>query len=128
MTPNPITDGTSQPLTAAGPVAPSTGLDISGLSGDYMLQIDVLDLHCASGTPKARVIIEDTVNAFTASIPVCELNLVGPIVAGAPVTQTWRSDRAPSLRLGTASAKLRANVAGLDGTTPSITLRVTLHN
>jgi len=128
MTSNAVTDGTSQPITATGPIAPSAGLDISGMSGDYMLQIDVISLSAAAGTPKARVIIEDTVNAFTASIPVCELNLIGPIVPSAPITQTWRSDRAPSLRLGTANAKLRGNVVGLEGTTPSLTLRITICN
>jgi len=109
-----------QTLTAAGPAAPTTGLDISGLSGDYTLEITVQALTAASGTPKARVVLEDTVNAFTNSVAVVEMNIQGPI--NTPVTHLFRSDEAPSLRLGTTSAKLRLNVYELDGTTPSITV------
>ena len=109
-----------QTLTAAGPAAPTTGLDISGLTGDYTLEITVQALTAASGTPKARVILEDTVNAFTAAVPVVEVNIPGPVTT--PITHLFRSDEAPSLRLGTASAKLRLNVVTLEGTSPSITV------
>jgi len=107
-------------LTAAGPAAPTTGLDISGLSGDYTLEITVQALSSVSGTPKARVVLEDTVNAFTNAFAVVEMNVQGPITV--PITHLFRSDEAPSLRLGTTSAKLRLNVYELDGTTPSITV------
>ncbi len=120
MTPTPLTTD-PQTLTAAGPAAPTTGLDISGLSGDYTLEITVLALSSASGTPQARVVIEDTVNAFTNAVPVAEMNLQGPVTM--PVTHLIRSDEAPSLRIGTASAKLRVNVQMLNGGTPSITVR-----
>ena len=109
-----------QTLTAAGPAAPTTGLDISGLSGDYTLEITVQALSSVSGTPKARVALEDTVNAFTNAFAVVEMNVQGPITV--PITHLFRSDEAPSLRLGTTSAKLRLNVYELDGTTPSITV------
>jgi hypothetical protein len=128
MTPNSITDGTSQPLTAAGPVAPATGLDISALSGDYELQLEVTALSAAAGTPKARIILEDTVNAFTAAVPVALWNIQGPIDPTAPIKLSVLKDQAPSLRLGVANAKLRVNVVWLDGTTPSITLRSALWN
>jgi hypothetical protein len=120
MTPTPLTTD-PQTLTATGPAAPTTGLDISGLSGDYMLELEVMALSAATGTPRARIVIEDTVNAFTAAIPVAELNIEGPINQG--VKAIWRKYSAPSLRLGTASAKLRVNVVTLEGGTPTVTVR-----
>ncbi|HLN03085.1 MAG TPA: hypothetical protein VK335_27595 [Bryobacteraceae bacterium] len=109
-----------QTLTAAGPAAPTTGLDISVLSGDYTLEITVQALSAASGTPKARVVLEDTVNAFTNAVPVVEMNVQGPLTV--PVTHLFKSDEAPSLRLGTTSARMRLNVYTLEGTSPSITV------
>jgi len=110
-----------QTLTAAGPAAPTAGLSISGLTGDYTLEITVLALTASSSsTPKARVALEDTVNGFTNSFAVCEINVQGPI--NTPVTHLFRSDEVPSLRIGVASAALRLNVYELDGTTPSITV------
>jgi hypothetical protein len=133
MTPISITDGTSQPLTASGVVSPTTGLDISGLSStsDYMLEIEALGLNSNTtpGNPpaQARVTIEDTVNAFTAAVTVCEVIFSGPIAPGATVKQTWKSDRA-SLRIGQAGAKIRCNVVMLNGTTPSFSVRAAIWN
>jgi hypothetical protein len=109
-----------QTLTAAGPAAPTTGLDISGLNGDYTLEITVQALSAASGNSKARIALEDTVNAFTNAVPVVEVNVQGPLTV--PVTHLFKSDEVPSLRIGTASAKLRLNVYTLEGTSPSITV------
>ena len=107
MTPIAISDGTSQPLTAAGPLAPTTGLDISGLSGAYMISIEVTGLSAASGIPKARIVIEDTVNAFTAALPVAEFEIQGATSPSAPIAMSRTQDECPSLRLGVTSAKLR---------------------
>jgi len=119
MTPTTLTTD-PQVLTAAGPAAPTTGLDISALTGDYTLEITVQALSAASGTAQARVVLEDTVNAFTNAIPVAEINVQGPIVM--PVTHLFRSDEVPALRIGTTSARLRLNVYTLNGTTPTITV------
>ena len=130
MTPQPITDGTSQPLTAAGPAAPTTGLDISGLvaGSPYMFECEVTALSAAAGTPRARIVFEDTVNAFTAALPVAEFTFTGPITAGVPVKLTAMYYDRGGLRIGTAAAKLRANVVALDGTTPSLTFRAAVWN
>ena len=110
-----------QTLTAAGPAAPTTGFAISGLSGDYTLEITVSSLTAATGSvPKARIVLEDTVNGFTNAVPVVEINIQGPL--NVPVTHLFRSDEAPDLRIGVASAMLRLNVYELDGTSPSITV------
>lgn len=129
MTPLSITDGTSQPLTAAAPAAPATGLDISTLAAGapYMIEVEVTALSSASGTPRARIVIEDTVNAFTAALPIAEFTFTGPILAGAPVKLSTMSYQAGGLRVGTASAKVRANLVALDGGTPSLTFRAALH-
>jgi len=110
-----------QTLTAAGPAAPTAGTAISGLSGDYTLEITVSSLTAATGSvPKARIVLEDTVNGFTNAVPVVEINIQGPL--NVPVTHLFRSDEAPDLRIGVASAMLRLNVYELDGTSPSITV------
>lgn len=109
-----------QTLSAAGPAAPTTGLAISGLSGDYNLEITVQALSAASGTPKARVVLEDSVNAFTNAVAVFEINVQGPITTA--VTYLMRDDEVPSLRIGVANALLRLNVYELDGTSPSVTV------
>ena len=110
-----------QTLTAAGPAAPTAGFAISGLSGDYTLEITVLSLTAATGNvPKARIVLEDTVNGFTNAVPVVEMDIQGPI--NVPVTHLYKSDEAPDLRIGVANAMLRLNVYELDGTTPSITV------
>lgn len=119
MTPTSLTTD-PQTLTATGPAAPTTGLAISGLSGDYTLEITVQALTAASGTPLARVVLEDTVNGFTNAIPVFEVNVEGPI--SVPVTYLVRDDEAPALRIGVANAMLRLNVYDLEGTSPSITV------
>jgi hypothetical protein len=125
MTSKPITTG-SQTQAAAGPVTGS--LDLSGLAKPSTLVLNITGLSAAAGTPRARIIVEDTVNAFTAAVPVAMVNIEGPIVPSAPVTYTFNQDHIPSLRIGTASAALRANVVLLEGTTPSITLDAELQN
>lgn len=119
MTPTSVTND-PQTLTASGPATPTTGLPISGLSGDYTLEITVQALSAASGIPLARVVLEDTVNAFTNAIPVFEINVEGPITT--PVTYLMRDDEVPALRIGVANAALRLNVYDLEGTSPSITV------
>ena len=110
--------------TTAGPVANPGSLDISTLSGDYSIVIEVSNLTAASGTPSARIVIEDSVNAFTASIPVGERQFLGPITKDAPVALTLTNRELPAIRTGVTNAVLRANVAQLNGTTPSCTLLV----
>ena len=129
MTPTQITDGTSQPLTAAGPGAPTTGLDISAIAAGtpYMLEVEVIALSSATGTPRARIVIEDTVNAFTAAVPIAEFHVQGPIDKLTPIKLTAMHYASGGLRIGTASAKCRANVVALDGGTPSLTFRAALH-
>jgi hypothetical protein len=109
-------------VTATGAVTTTTGLDISGISGDYTVHLRVQGLSAASGTPKASIQLEDSVNAFTASVPVCMKEVTGTIDTKSEVHYSWRKYELPNLRAGTGSAVLRANVSVLGGTTPSLTL------
>lgn len=109
-------------LTAAGAVGTPGTLDISALSGDYSIIVEVSALSAASGVPSARVQLEDSVNAFTNVIAVEVFHFLGPITSAAPVRKTITNRDLPALRAGTGSAVLRANVVQLNGTTPSITV------
>lgn len=100
------------------------GADISGSGGDATHSLTILSLTAASGTPRARIVLEDSTDNFTTSLPVCEHNIEGPIQT--PVTVSWRKYMTPSLRNGAAGAKLRVNVAALEGTTPSLTYSASL--
>jgi hypothetical protein len=116
-------------LAAAGAVGPSAGFDISTLSGPYNLQVEVTDLHCASGgPPRARIVIEDSIDAFVTRVPVCEMTLEGIVLAQSSVTIGRNQREAAGLRLGVTNARMRAYVVQLDGTTPSITLWASLWN
>lgn len=93
-----------------------------------MLEVEVTALSSATGTPRARIVIEDTVDAFTTRVPVAEFTFSGPIVANVPVKLTAMYYDKGGLRLGTGSAKVRAYAVALDGGTPSLTFRAALHN
>jgi hypothetical protein len=115
-----ISNVSSGTVTAAGAV--SGNLDISGMAGDLTLVVTILELKSASGTPRVRVILEDSVDAFTGAKPVLEWNVEGPVVAGTPLSKAWRRYEIPSIRGGTASAVLRVNVVEISGGTPSCTV------
>lgn len=109
-------------LTATGAVTTTTGLDISGITGDYTIHLRIQALSAASGTPKIAVQLEDSVNAFTASLGQAVYQYQGTIDTKSEVHKIWRKYELPNLRCGTASAVLRANVTILGGTTPSCQL------
>lgn len=116
-----ITTG-AQTVTATGAVTPTAGLDISGVTGDCTVHLRVQALSAASGTPKAVIQIEDSVNAFTASLPVALQEVQGTIDTKAEMHFSWRKYQLPAARFGIGSAVLRVNVMTLGGTTPSLTL------
>jgi len=121
-----VTDGTLQPITAAGPAGPTTGFPIAALSGDYELSIEITAFSCTSGAAHCRITAEDTVNAFTAAVPIAEwtFQINGPggsITPAASVKASKKATDAPGLRIGTTSAALRFNVVEIDGTGASLT-------
>jgi len=101
-----------QTVSAAGAVTPTTGLDISGIAGDATIKVRVTALTAAK---KARIQLEDSVNAFTAVIPVAVADVKGEIVNTREVVYSFRKHMIPSCRFGTGSAVLRVNVTQIDG-------------
>lgn len=116
-----ITTG-QQTVTATGAVTPTAGLDISAITGDFTVKLRVQNLSSASGTPKARITLEDSVTGFTASLPAAEIDVQGSVQTKAEQAFSWRKYQLPSVRAGVTSAVLRVNVVGLSGTTPTLTL------
>lgn len=112
----------AQTVTATGPVTPTTGLDISGITGDLTVHLRVQALSSASGTPAVTIQLEDSVNAFTAVLPVAVQAVQGVVVTTAEQHFSWRKYQLPTLRAGTTSAVLRVNVMKINGTTPTCTL------
>jgi hypothetical protein len=126
-----VTDGTSQPITSAGPAAPTTGLAIATLTGAYELSLEVISFSTTSGVGHCRIVAEDSVNAFTAALPVAEWTFqcgVQGISPAASVKRTETSGAEPGLRLNTTSAVLRFNVVEIDGTGASLTFQGILWN
>jgi len=117
------TEGT---LTKTAAYTPSNGaaIDISGFTADDTIHIEVTNLTCASGVPIASFEFEDSVDTFTTPVTAGQTSFKGPITRDAPIQRSFRVRNHPSLRFGTASARFRAVLAQLRGTTPTITYRV----
>lgn len=111
-----ITTG-DQTVTATGAVTPTAGLDISGITGDFTVQIMVKSLTAAK---KILIQLEDSVNAFTAAIGKALINPVGAVGAAYDQKYTFRKYQIPSLRAGTASAVARLNVTAIDSATTAV--------
>jgi hypothetical protein len=112
------TDLASTTRTSA---AADTGVDISGITGDWTIVIEILDLHSASGTPSVRIAIQDSVDTFSNNLPGPAVCVSGTVTTGATKRYSFKKADFPNLRFGTGSATLRTNVAQLLGTSPSIT-------
>lgn len=124
-----ISSGT---ITAAGALGGS--LDISGaapastFAAPLAIQVTITKLGAVSGVPSARIILEDSVDAFTNALPLAEVNIQGPITPDAPVTYGWTTKEILSVRNGVTSAVVRCRVVQLLGTTPTLTGQATLLN
>ena len=121
-----IVTGT-QTVTAVGPVTGTLDTSALDAAGDYMIELTVVAFSASAGTPQARILIEDTANAFTDTLPIAVDNIQGPVVADAPITHSWKRDRIPRARIGEASAKIRVNVVELQGTGASLSLSARLY-
>ena len=109
--PTDITTGI-QTVTSTGAVTSTSGLAISGLSGDFTLAIEVTAL--TSGKT-ARIQLEDSTNGFTNSNPLVVWDVTGQVVDGSKsIKKTWRKYELPNNLEGTSSAVLRVNVTVLD--------------
>lgn len=120
-------------ITAIQTTISSTGavnsgnLDISGITGDWTIKVEIQSLTSATGTPTLTLQIEDSVNAFTAVIAQHVKQFKGPInpngTAGSgSIYYEIRKYDCPNMRFGTSSAVARLNATVLGGGTPSCIL------
>jgi hypothetical protein len=116
-----ITSITSGTATVSATGAVGSGVDISGITGDFTICVEVIAMTDAK---TARIQFEDSVNAFTAVIPLWVAHVVGKegdggatFTAGTymPTTekQSVKSYQLRSNRFGVSAAVLRPNVTVL---------------
>jgi len=88
-----------------------TSTDVSSFTGDWQI---VLLVHSLTAGKKARLVLADSVNAFTAEVPAIVQHLSGEIKTAAPQRFTFTKRDFPNLRIGTASAVVRWELVALD--------------
>lgn len=120
-----ITTGV-QTVTATGAVAPTTGLSISGVSGDATIVIEVSTLSSVSGTASARIQFEDSTNGFTNATALWIYDVPTGIAGQYSKRVSQRKYQLPNNQFGVSSAVLRVNVTALAGTTPTLSLHAWL--
>lgn len=88
-----------------------SGIDISGITGDWTLKVQIESLTAAK---QARLVFEDTINDYTGSIAGPTFSYKGELAASYDKIRSFKKASFPSLRLGTGSAQLRLKLAELD--------------
>lgn len=93
------------------------GIDISGITGDWTIKLQVESLTSAKN---CRFAIEDTITDYTASLtgPTCSFK--GALAASYDKVKSFKKQDFPSLRMGTASAQLRVKLAELDSSATAV--------
>lgn len=100
-----------------------SGVDVSGLTGDWTLKINVSAMSdSATNTPLIRLLFEDTVNSFTAALAGPVVSFKGALFPASDKVHSFKKQDFPDLRLGTASAQLRLSLSNILST-GSITYR-----
>ena len=118
-----ITDITTgvQSVTATGALTPTAGLDISGVSGDFTLCMEVTSLVAAK---TCQVQLEVSTNGFTATTPLWTEQFIGSLTSATDMRVSKRKYQLPysgANVFGAVNAVLRANLINLDsGASPSI--------
>lgn len=105
-----------------------TGVDISGITGDWTLVVEVLALTSGAN---ARFVFEDSNNTFTTYntdiFPGPAVSMPGTIGSTSTPTApdvkryTFCKRDFPNLRFGVSSTTLRLNLTELTGSSPSCT-------
>ena len=111
--PTDITSGV-QTVTSAGPVAPTGGLDVSGVQADFMVVVLVTSLTAGKS---ARVSLEGTSNNFTNTVSIELLQFTGLQLPVADLRLSIRRYQLPSSIVndfGFVGNKIRINVLALE--------------
>ena len=88
-----------------------TGVDVSGITGDWTIKLQIESLTTAKNV---RFAFEDTVNDYTASIAGPTFSFKGGLSAASDKVKSFKKADFPSLRLGTGSAQLRLTCSEMD--------------
>ena len=92
------------------------GLDVSGITGDWTLklQVEALSDSVAATTPVVRFGFEDTVNDYTASLTGPTISFKGTLAKSFDKVKSFKKQDFPDLRLGTGSAQLRLKLLNIE--------------
>jgi hypothetical protein len=123
--PTDITTGV-QTVTATGAVTPTTGLSISGVTGDATLVLEITNLSTSSGAGSCRIQFEDSTNAFTASNALWVVDFPSGTAYQYSTRVSKRKYELPNNLFGTSAAVVRVNVTVLSGTGASLSLHAWL--
>lgn len=97
-----------------------TGVDVSGITGDWTLKIQVATQSATSPTvAQTRFQFTDSVNSFTASLAGPTFSFRGKVSNDADIVRSFKKADFPDLRLGTANALLRLDLVALTGDSTS---------
>lgn len=118
------TDLALQALVTKTATFNGSGLDISGVSGDFTIVLEITQLTANAGqTPKVAFAISDTVDAFTNKITRATFNTAGAVNQDGKqhgLKMTWRRRDLQGIRGGTTSANLRLELVDISGTGASV--------
>ena len=111
MTIGAVTTGV-QTVTGTGAVTPTAGLDVSGVTKDFTL---FLQVQSDTAAKNFQIQIEESTNAFTGT-PVADLVVGGEGAVSSAADKIWslRKYQIPGSAIGTTGAVLRANVTEID--------------
>lgn len=93
-----------------------SGVDVSGITGDWTLklQVEALSDAVSSTIPVVRFGFEDTVNDYTAAIVGPTISFKGTIAKSYDKVKSFKKQDFPDLRLGVASAQLRLKLLNIE--------------
>lgn len=100
-----------------------SGVDISGITGDWTLKINVSSMSDSStNTPQVRLVFEDSVNQYTAYLGGPAVSFKGALFPASDKVHSFKKQDFPDLRLGVTSALLRLTLSNIEAT-GSVTYR-----
>lgn len=94
----------------------SAGVSVAAITGDYTVKLFIQSL-----TGGARVVIEESVNAFSTTYELAVFSSQGSLPPEGVMVSFRKREAAGTDLAGTAGAVLRVNVQELTGGSPSIT-------
>lgn len=111
----PITKTFLQTLTTQSGALASSGVDVSGITGDFTVK---LRIHALSVGNNARFVLEESTNAFSTVIPtgVGWNSATGLTTGPEGITLSWkRRDFGALCKAGVTNGEMRLNLVELDG-------------